>query len=125
MDTVSVEKRSEIMSRIRSKDTRMEVALKPALEAVGFEYQPKGIFGKPDFAHRAAKVAVFLDGCFWHGCPEHYREPETDVAFWRAKIERNGKRDADVTARLESDGWRVIRVWEHSIEELRHSYQNI
>lgn len=118
MDKVSKEKRSEIMSRIRSQETKMELAVKPVLEALGFEYQPKGVYGKPDFAHRGAEIAVFLDGCFWHGCPEHYREPSSGVAFWRAKVERNRKRDAEVTTRLESEGWRVLRVWEHALGRL-------
>lgn len=118
MDRVSKEKRSKIMSSIRSEKTKMELAVKPALEALDFEYQPKGVYGKPDFAHRRLKIAVFLDGCFWHGCPEHYREPSSEVAFWRAKVERNRKRDAEVTARLESEGWRVLRVWEHALRRL-------
>lgn len=106
------------MASIKSSRTAMELAVKPILEALGFEYQPKGLFGSPDFAHRGIKIAVFLDGCFWHGCPEHYREPESDTAFWRAKIERNRRRDTEVTARLESEGWRVIRVWEHDLKGL-------
>ena len=122
MDKVTKEKRSEIMSRIRSSDTKMELAVKPVLGALGFEYQPKGIFGKPDFARRDAKVAVFLDGCFWHGCPECYRLPETDRKFWKAKVERNTARDRVVTQRLEGEGWRVIRVWEHELKTLVGSH---
>lgn len=118
MDRVSKEKRSEMMSKIRAMGTGMELEIKPVLQALGFEYQQKGIYGKPDFAQSSAKIALFLDGCFWHGCPQHYREPETDRAFWKAKIERNRKRDAQVTARLESEGWRVMRVWEHDLEKL-------
>ena len=100
------------------RDKAMERAMRPALESLGFEYQPKGIVGKPDFAHRGAMVAIFLDGCFFHGCPEHYREPEANATFWSAKVARNRERDIEVTARLESEGWRVIRAWEHDLKDL-------
>jgi len=112
-DRVDPETRSRMMAAVRSTDTAMERAARPVLEALGFEYQPKGVHGRPDFAHREARVTVFLDGCFWHGCPLHYREPEANAESWRAKVERNRARDAEVTARLEREGWRVVRVWEH------------
>lgn len=118
MDRVSKEKRSEIMSRIKSSDTKMELAVKPILEALGFEYHPKDIYGKPDFAHRVAMVAVFLDGCFWHGCPECHREPEGNKDFWKGKVARNRQRDGDVNVVLGNEGWRVVRVWEHKLEQV-------
>ena len=118
LDRVSKEKRSEIMSKIRGSGTGMELALKPTLEALGFEYHPKGICGKPDFTHTGLRIAVFLDGCFWHGCPLHYREPDGNGDYWRAKIERNRNRDKAVSDALCNDGWRVIRVWEHELKGL-------
>lgn len=110
--------RSRIMSSIKGSNTKMELAVKPVLEALGFEYQPKDVFGSPDFAHKEQMVAVFLDGCFWHGCPEHYRQPETNASDWRKKIDANRKRDTGATKLLEGSGWRVIRVWEHDIKDL-------
>jgi DNA mismatch endonuclease (patch repair protein) len=68
---------------------------------------------RADVVFTRAKVAVFIDGCFWHGCPEHGTTPRTNTAFWSAKIERNRVRDADTTARLEALGWSVLRFWEH------------
>lgn len=117
-DRVDRETRSRIMSSIRGRNTKMELAVRPTLEALGFEYHPGGIFGRPDFAHRKAKIAVFVDGCFWHGCPRHYRIPKDNCDFWSAKIARNRARDDAVTKMLEAEGWRVIRVWEHDLREL-------
>jgi DNA mismatch endonuclease (patch repair protein) len=110
--------RSRIMSSINGSNTKMELAVKPVLEALGFEYQPKDVFGSPDFAHKEQMVAIFLDGCFWHGCPEHYRQPETNVEDWVKKIDANRKRDLGATKLLEGSGWRVIRVWEHDLKRL-------
>lgn len=117
-DRVSKETRSKIMSRIRHRDTKAELALKPALEALGFEYHPKDIPGKPDFAHIGGKVAVFVDGCFWHGCPIHFRMPETNREFWQDKMDRNTLRDTLVNAMMAGAGWTVIRVWEHDLKSL-------
>ena len=117
-DKVDKETRSKIMSSIKGSDTKMELAVKPALEALGLEYHPKGVFGKPDFAHAEQMVAVFLDGCFWHGCPEHYKAPDGNASFWAQKVERNQARDRAVTKLLEDSGWRVIRVWEHAMKDL-------
>jgi len=118
MGTVDAETRSRIISRIRATETKMELAVKPILEALGFMYQPKGMTGKPDFAHLRCKVSVFLDGCFWHGCLQHYRAPKDNRSFWEGKIARNRVRDTKVTVALEAEGWRVIRVWEHDIMHL-------
>ncbi len=113
------EKRSYNMSMIRSKSTKPELKLKPILEAIGFEYQPKNIYGRPDFANRKNKVALFIDGCFWHGCPEHYISPKNNMKFWKNKITVNMARDKIVNKKLEADGWRVIRIWEHSIKNIK------
>lgn len=120
MDRVSKETRSRIMSRIRGRDTAMERAVRPVLEALGFTYHPEDGFleGAPDFVHLTKHVAVFLDGCFFHGCLRHYREPKTNVQFWRDKLARNTKRDREITAKYEAMGWTVIRVWEHDLREL-------
>jgi len=117
-DRIDKATRSKVMSSIRSTGTKMELAARPVLEALGFEYQPKDIFGKPDFAHRGAMVVIFLDGCFWHGCPEHYKAPTSSIEFWGNKAATNRRRDESVTKLLEESGWRVIRAWEHSMAGL-------
>ncbi len=117
-DKFDKETRSRIMASIKCSGTQMELAVKPVLEALGFEYQPKDVFGSPDFAHKEQMVAVFLDGCFWHGCPEHYKCPEDNHDKWAAKIDANKKRDIGATNMLEGSGWRVIRVWEHDLKRV-------
>jgi DNA mismatch endonuclease (patch repair protein) len=74
------------------------------------------VFGKPDFVFRRAKVALFVDGCFWHGCPRCYQAPKTSAAFWRAKIQRNMRRDRQVSRYLRGRGWKVVRVKECQLE---------
>jgi DNA mismatch endonuclease (patch repair protein) len=73
------------------------------------------VFGKPDFIFRAAKLAVFVDGCFWHGCPKHATKPKSNRSFWATKLSRNKARDVVVTRTLRKLGWRVIRIWEHDL----------
>lgn len=70
---------------------------------------------KPDFVFRAVKLAVFVDGCFWHGCPRHGRMPKTRVAFWMTKLAGNARRDREVRKLLRRCGWRVLRIWEHEL----------
>lgn len=105
------------MSRIKRKNTRPEMALRHALWAAGLRYRLQHpVTGKPDIAFPGAKVAVFVDGCFWHGCPEHGTKPATNADFWRRKIAKNQARDVKVTAGLVSDGWHVMRFWEHELK---------
>ena len=104
------------MSRIRSSGTKAELLLKKELKKLGFAYQPK-LFGKPDFADRKRKIAVFIDGCFWHKCPKCYREPKTRRDFWLPKIEKNVGRDKKVNRELKKKGWNVIRIWEHEVKK--------
>lgn len=120
-DTLTRKQRSYNMSRIRSSKTRPELNLRGLLEPLGFEYQPKDIFGRPDFVNREKKTAVFVDGCFWHKCPEHFVQPATRAGFWMKKIEGNVRRDAAVNKKLSEDGWKVIRVWEHDAGKGRKS----
>jgi len=102
------------MSRIRSEETGPEIRLRRALWAAGLRGYRKH-WGRPsiDVAYVGRKVAVFVDGCFWHGCPRHYREPKTNVGFWRPKIARNRERDGEVARRLRGEGWLVVRLWAH------------
>ncbi|WP_052021610.1 very short patch repair endonuclease [Actinokineospora spheciospongiae] len=107
-----------VMRANKRKDTRIELRLRTALHSRGLRYrvdaQPvKGIRRRADVVFTAARVAVFVDGCFWHGCPEHYRPASKNAVFWSAKIEGNQARDAETDRLLDEAGWRVIRVWEH------------
>ena len=103
------------MSKIRSSKTKPELKLKKLMRKFGFAYQPKNIFGKPDFADKKDKIAVFIDGCFWHGCKKHYKMPKQNKKYWNEKLKRNIQRDKIVSSRLERDGWKVLRIWEHQI----------
>ncbi|MFJ1868923.1 very short patch repair endonuclease [Streptomyces sp. NPDC088097] len=106
------------MSRQKSRDTAVEVALRKALHAAGARYRihrrpVKGVRREADIVFGPARVAVFVDGCFWHGCPEHATWPKNNAEFWRGKIEGNRRRDGDTDARLAESGWLALRVWEH------------
>jgi len=115
MDIYAKPKRSEIMSRIRGKgNERTEVRLVKLLKAEGIRGWRRHlpIPGRPDFSFRKQKVAVFVDGCFWHGCPKCFQLPKQNQAFWKAKIEGNRKRDRSVNGRLRRLGWQVLRIRE-------------
>jgi DNA mismatch endonuclease (patch repair protein) len=122
-DVFSKKKRSEIMSRIPSKDTRLEQDFLKRLSAMshvaGYRYRKhyKGLQGKPDIAFPVRKVAVFIDGCFWHGCSVHSRVPRSNVRYWKAKLERNQARDKEINRAAKKAGWRVIRIWEHYVKK--------
>jgi len=72
--------------------------------------------GRPDFAFKQHKVAIFIDGCFWHGCPQHYRPPSSNPEFWFQKVESNRFRDRVANLLLRKKGWRVLRIWEHELK---------
>ncbi len=112
-------KRSALMSRIRGRNTAPETILRKALWAQGMRYRihARTPVGRPDVVFPGRRVAVFIDGCFWHGCPEHYVRPRTRNAFWDAKLADNVARDRRQTLELETQGWRVLRVWEHEVFE--------
>ena len=99
------------MSRIRGKDTKPELVLRRALTALGVRYRVhnRRVPGTPDLSHTGSRVAVFVDGCFWHGCPRHYRPPRSRVEFWARKLEYNRDLRKRVTARL--SGWNVLQIW--------------
>ncbi|NBD09109.1 DNA mismatch endonuclease Vsr [Corallococcus sp. c25j21] len=111
--------RSEQMARIRGTDTSPEVTLRRALWSRGLRYRlhERTPAGRPDVALPASRVAVFIDGCFWHGCPFHYARPRSREEFWSAKLAANIDRDARQSALLEEAGWRVVRIWEHEVVE--------
>lgn len=106
------------MSTLARGDTAPELALRSALHAAGLRYRvqvpvPGNRRRKIDVAFTRSKVAVFVDGCFWHGCPQHGTRPATNSEWWDWKIQRNKDRDADTNTLLDSQGWTVVRVWEH------------
>ena len=109
--------KSEQMARVRGVDTGPEMALRRALWRAGLRYRVRPrIPGRPDLAFVRCKIAVFVDGCFWHGCPDHYKASATNVAFWSEKIARNQRRDREVEIALAKLGWTVLRCWEHEVE---------
>ncbi|MGZ5031033.1 MAG: very short patch repair endonuclease [Methylobacter sp.] len=117
-DTLTPEQRRRCMSNVRNKNTGLEMKLRRALWKTGLRYRVNSkLPGKPDIVFPKRKLAVFVDGCFWHGCPIHGTKPETNAEFWQTKIKVNMVRDLRVTSQLTDLGWTVIRVWEHEIKE--------
>lgn len=122
-DTLSKEKRSALMAKVRSKGNRStELKALSVLETSGIEgwvQHPPDIPGHPDFYFPEERVAVFVDGCFWHACPRCGRIPKTRVEFWSTKIAGNRRRDRSLTRALRKSGYHVMRVWEHGLREDR------
>lgn len=127
-DTHTKEQRSFNMSKIKARNTGPEIQLRKFLFAHHFRgYRiHSNLPGKPDIVFTKKKVAVFIDGCFWHKCPECYTEPKSNRGYWIPKIQANVERDQRNTAELESMGWTVIRIWEHEIKkDLQGSFEKI
>ena len=106
------------MSRQLSKDTGAELAVRRLLHAAGLRYRveypvPGMARRRIDVAFTRARVAVLIDGCFWHGCPEHATRPKANAEWWRKKLDRNMARDLETTEHLIAQGWTVLRFWEH------------
>jgi DNA mismatch endonuclease (patch repair protein) len=119
-DVFTKEKRSEVMSLIRGKgNKRTEGVLVRIFKELGITGWRRHLKlpGKPDFTFRKERLTVFVDGCFWHGCPKCYRAPKGNREFWETKIVRNRARDREVTRELKKRGWRVLRIAEHSLKK--------
>lgn len=117
-DIFSKEKRSLIMSSIRSKETKPEVKLRKRLWAEGLKYRKNyNLPGKPDVAFVKKKIVVFVDGCFWHKCPKCYKKPKSNKKYWASKIKYNVEKDKKINKELEEKGWKVLRFWEHDINK--------
>lgn len=119
-DVFTKKKRSQVMAAIRSKGNKAtELKLVAIFRAAGItgwrRHQP--LPGKPDFVFRRERLAVFVDGCFWHGCRWHCRMPKSRIGFWNPKIARNKERDRFVRSLLRKEGWRLLRIWEHSLSD--------
>jgi DNA mismatch endonuclease (patch repair protein) len=103
------------MSRIRgrgNKDTELALAKLLRRHGITGWRRNQSVFGKPDFVFHKLKLSVFVDGCFWHGCPRHATKPQNNRAFWQRKLAANKRRDALVNRTLRRAGWRVLRIWE-------------
>lgn len=129
-DVFSPKKRSDVMSRIRSrgnKDTELALVKIFRREKItGWRRhleiriaqpgkKPTAFRVRPDFVFREVRLAVFVDGCFWHGCPKHSSKPKNNAEFWEKKLEGNRARDRLVNRVLRRDGWKVLRIWEHEL----------
>ncbi|HEX9786189.1 MAG TPA: very short patch repair endonuclease [Opitutaceae bacterium] len=118
MDVFSKRKRSLVMATIRgsgNRDTELRlIAIFRMHRIIGWRRGSR-LPGRPDFVFPRRKLAVFVDGCFWHGCPEHGRRPLSNRGYWEAKISRNRARDRNVNRQLRECGWRVLRIWEHAL----------
>ncbi len=106
----------------KSRDTRPELLVRSLVHRRGLRYRISarplpGLRRTADLVFRPARVAVFIDGCYWHGCPQHYKEPKTNSDYWREKIDRNRKRDQETDSLLAAEGWTVLRFWEHDDPE--------
>ena len=117
VDTVSKKKRSEIMSAVRSKNTKIEINFRKELWRRGYRFRKhyNKLIGKPDIAMVKNKIAIFIDSCFWHGCPHHCRMPHSNRAYWNTKIKRNKRRDREVVKWYKKNHWNIFRFWEHEI----------
>lgn len=107
------------MASIRGKNTHPEIILRESLSARGYRYRKNYRIGRKaiDIAFVGKRIAVFVDGCFWHGCRFHANRPKSNTLYWNAKIKANMKRDEITNSELKRDGWTVVRVWEHTIKK--------
>ncbi len=116
-DVLTPEQRRRCMSKNKGRDTGPELKLRKQLWHEGYRYRLNyNLTGKPDITFPANKVAIFVDGSFWHGCPLHSKIPKTNTDFWKHKIEKNIQREEEVNELLRQNGWEVIRFWEHEIK---------
>lgn len=125
MDRISAEQRSKNMAAVKSRGNKSteQIFLRflRRHKIVGWRRHYKQLPGTPDFAFPKSRVAVFLDGCFWHGCKRCFKMPKTNRKFWAEKIEGNKKRDRLVSKAIRAKNWSVVRLWEHTLKETRGS----
>ncbi|SFE86963.1 DNA mismatch endonuclease, patch repair protein [Paenibacillus catalpae] len=117
-DNLSSEHRKKNMRAIRSV-SRLETRVSKKLWACGIRFRRNvaSLFGKPDFAIKKYKIVIFIDSCFWHSCNQHANIPKTNSEYWIAKLERNRKRDIQVTEYYRSKDWNILRIWEHDLKK--------
>jgi DNA mismatch endonuclease (patch repair protein) len=118
-DVFTKKKRSQVMAAIRStgnKETEMKFAsILRAADITGWR-RHLALPGRPDFVFQRERIAVFVDGCFWHGCPKHGRKPGSNANYWLPKLARNRERDKAITTALRKAGWTVLRFWDHQLK---------
>jgi len=117
-DVFTKAKRSAVMSRIRghgNKDTELALMKLLRQHRITGWRRHQNVFGKPDFIFKQQRLAIFVDGCFWHGCARHCKFPAGNRAFWEKKLSGNQARDRRVNRELRKLGWRVVRIWEHDL----------
>jgi DNA mismatch endonuclease, patch repair protein len=118
-DKISVQERSRVMRSVKGKDTNLEIKVRSMLWRKGLRFRKNvaELMGKPDIVFPGKRLVVFLDSCFWHGCPQHLRRPSSNQEYWQKKIARNIQRDKDVTKYYLENGWTVLRIWEHELKQ--------
>jgi DNA mismatch endonuclease, patch repair protein len=117
-DTFSQDQRSAIMRLVKSKDTSIEVKVRATLWRLGLRFRKhlRSLPGNPDIVFTKKRTVIFIDSCFWHGCPLHLRKPKSNTAYWDDKIARNVARDRQVDEQYKALGWQLIRIWEHELK---------
>ncbi len=116
-DVMTSEQRSRCMSRIRGSDTKPEMTVRRALWRCGLRFRTKTrLPGRPDIVFPTERIAIFVDGCFWHCCPQHQVQPSTNTVFWQNKLSGNVERDGRTNQLLAAEGWIVLRFWEHDVD---------
>lgn len=118
-DNLTKEQRTKNMKAIRSSNTKLENRVTKALWKRGLRFRKnvKNLPGKPDIAIAKYKVVIFIDSCFWHGCSQHGNQPKSNKEYWIAKLERNRKRDEEITRYYQDKGWYILRIWEHEVKQ--------
>lgn len=127
-DVFAKSKRSEVMAAIRSKGNKeTELAFAAILRKSGVKGWRRHplLPGNPDFIFRKKRIAIFVDGCFWHCCPKHGKSPESNRAYWNPKLSRNRRRDLEITRKLRKLGWQVLRLWEHDLHDARRVVRKV
>lgn len=118
-DIFTKKKRREIMSRVKNKDSKIEVEFKKSIWKAGLRYGKSSAkyFGKPDIVLPKYKAVIFIDSCFWHGCKKHGSMPKVRIKFWKEKLERNKQRDKEVNKHYKKTDWKMFRIWEHNLRK--------
>lgn len=119
MDKHTKEQRHKNMQAVKGKNTKLENRVMNYLWQQGYRFRKnvKDLEGKPDIAIKKYKLVIFIDSCFWHKCPVHYKAPATNVEFWENKISGNFNRDLIVTQYYKSKKWNILRIWEHELKD--------
>lgn len=118
-DNLTPEQRHKNMTHIKSTNTKIEKDITNALWNLGYRFRKnvKGLPGKPDIAIKKYKVVIFLDSCFWHKCPKHFKKPKSNLEYWEPKIKRNVERDAEINRYYQNKNWHILRIWEHEVKK--------